>query len=242
MDHTAYLRRIFVHPRIPDMLEAQGSDRSLVILHRTDNALRLCDLQGAHSVIFTPRERSMSAFVRRFLRPCSVARTRFTAVVEPKAFVSTSLTPASSMTARTAPPAITPVPSDAGLSMTEELSNLPSTSCGMVVLRIGTWNMLALARSWPLLIAAGTVLALPRPTPTLPLPSPTTTSALKLKRRPPLTTFATRRISTTLSWNSPPSRWPRSRGRGPLASRSLVVLPPPRGFPPVAPEGPCPLL
>src|SRR3712207_6875429 len=69
------------------------------------------------------------------------------------------------MTALTAPPAMTPVPSEAGLSMTEELSNLPRTSCGIVVLRIGTLNMFALARSCPLPIAAGTVLALPRPTP-----------------------------------------------------------------------------
>ena len=81
------------------------------------------------------------------------------------------------------------------------------TSCGMVVLRIGTSNMLRLARSWPFWMAAGTVLAFPRPVPTLPLPSPTTTRAEKLKRRPPLTTLATRRISTTLSWRSEaPSR------------------------------------
>jgi hypothetical protein len=57
----------------------------------------------------------------------------------------------------------------------------------------------AFARSWPFEMAAGTVLAFPSPTPTLPLPSPTTTNALKLKRRPPLTTLETRRISTTLS-------------------------------------------
>src|SRR5215212_8448841 len=93
--------------------------------------------------------------------------------------------PASSRTALTPPPAITPVPSEAGLRSTEELSNLPRTSCGMVVLRIGTSNMLRLARSWPFWMAAGTVLAFPRP----------------------LTTLATRRISTTLSWRSEaPSR------------------------------------
>src|ERR671916_2119918 len=227
-----------MHSRVAYTLQTQSPDRPLVLAQRADNALGLRDLQGAHNVIFTPRDCSMVALERRLLSPCSVARTRLTAVVEPRAFVSTSLTPASSSTARTAPPAITPVPSEAGLSITEELSNLPRTSCGIVVLRIGTLNISRLARSWPFAIAEGTVLALPRPTPTLPLPSPTTTRALKLKRRPPFTTFATRRISTTLSWSSPPSRWPRSRGWGPLASRSLVVRPPPRGFPPVAPEGP----
>jgi hypothetical protein len=55
------------------------------------------------------------------------------------------------------------------------------------------------ARTLPFLIAAGTSLALPDPKPTLPLPSPTTTSALKLKFLPPLTTFVTRLIWTTLS-------------------------------------------
>src|SRR5919206_4155998 len=100
-------------------------------------------------------------------------------------------------------------------------------------------------------MAAGTVFALPNPTPTRPCPSPTTTRALKLNLRPPLTTLATRRISTTLSWSSePPSRSrPRSRGRGRPSSLCLVVLPPPRApprlsMPPprLVPEGPCPLL
>ena len=40
------------------------------------------------------------------------------------------------------------------------------------------------------------------PTPTRPFWSPTTTSALKLKRRPPLTTLATRLIATILSTKS----------------------------------------
>src|SRR5262249_54068354 len=56
----------------------------------------------------------------------------------------------------------------------------------------------------PLRIASGTSFALPRPNPTRPLLSPTTTSALKLKRRPPFTTFATRLIWTTFSLSSTP--------------------------------------
>ena len=58
----------------------------------------------------------------------------------------------------------------------------------------------------PLRIASGTSFALPRPKPTCPLPSPTTTSALKLKRRPPFTTFATRLMWTTFSFSSVPVR------------------------------------
>src|SRR5690349_24376746 len=56
-----------------------------------------------------------------------------------------------------------------------------------------------LASSTPLRIDSGTSPALPRPTPTWPAPSPTTMTALKLNRRPPLTTLATRLIWTTRS-------------------------------------------
>src|SRR5262249_36660349 len=55
------------------------------------------------------------------------------------------------------------------------------------------------AASMPFLMAEGTSLALPMPKPTTPCPSPTTTSALKLRFLPPLTTFVTRLIETTLS-------------------------------------------
>src|SRR4030095_14020226 len=41
--------------------------------------------------------------------------------------------------------------------------------------------------------------ALPTPKPTTPWPSPTTTRALKLRFLPPLTTFVTRLIETTVS-------------------------------------------
>jgi len=51
----------------------------------------------------------------------------------------------------------------------------------------------------PFLIAAGTSFAFPDPKPTRPWPSPTTTRALKLKFLPPLTTFVTRLMWTTLS-------------------------------------------
>src|SRR5262245_2043980 len=55
------------------------------------------------------------------------------------------------------------------------------------------------AASIPFLIAEGTSFALPTPNPTTPCPSPTTTSALKLRFLPPLTTFVTRLIETTVS-------------------------------------------
>src|SRR5262249_38698116 len=80
----------------------------------------------------------------------------------------------------------------------------PTTSCGMVPSRSGTRIRLFLARSTPLRIASGTSLALPRPNPTRPFWSPATTSALKLKRRPPFTTLATRLMWTTFSLISRP--------------------------------------
>src|SRR5207237_1089013 len=75
--------------------------------------------------------------------------------------------------------------------------------------------------SIPLRIASGTSLALPSPKPTCPLPSPTTTSALKLKRRPPFTTFATRLMWTTFSFSSTPWASVMMR-RGPPEERSAI--------------------
>src|SRR5438093_5108556 len=69
----------------------------------------------------------------------------------------------------------------------------------MVAARMGTRIRLFLAFSTPLRMESGTSLAFPSPTPTTPWPSPTTTTALKLNRRPPLTTLATRLTRTTFS-------------------------------------------
>src|SRR5215471_7070164 len=110
--------------------------------------------------------------------------------------------PAASSTARTGPPAITPVPSIAGLSRTHPAPKWPTTSWGIVCPSSGTLNRFFFAFSPPLRIASGTSLALPSPTPTCPCPSPTTTSAEKENRRPPFTTFATRLMFTTRSLRS----------------------------------------
>ena len=118
---------------------------------------------------------------------------------EPIDFDRMSLIPAASTTARTGPPAMTPVPGAAGFSSTRPAPSSPMTSCGIVEPIIGISTMFLLATSTPFWMAAGTSLALPWPTPTRPAPSPTTTSAVKLNRRPPLTTLATRLIETTRS-------------------------------------------
>src|SRR5688572_7185552 len=89
------------------------------------------------------------------------------------------------------------------------------------------------AASTALRTASETSLALPVAKPTRPWPSPTATRALKEKRRPPFTTFATRLIATTFSTRSLPSRWspPRPRWSDPGRPR------PPRS-PPSPPRGP----
>src|SRR6478735_3123602 len=66
-------------------------------------------------------------------------------------------------------------------------------------------------------MASGTSRALPYPIPTTPSSSPTATSAVKEKRRPPLTTLATRLISITRSWRSSP--------RGLTVSTFFVSMP-----------------
>src|SRR3954469_17595066 len=110
--------------------------------------------------------------------------------------------PADSTTARTAPPAMMPVPSGAGLSSTWPAPKRPSTGCGTVVPLSGTRISDFFAASMPFLIAEGTSFALPTPNPTTPWPSPTTTSALKLRFLPPLTTLVTRLMLTTVSLRS----------------------------------------
>jgi len=61
------------------------------------------------------------------------ALTRLSLLVDPKLLVRTSLIPAASTTARTAPPAMTPVPGLAGISRTLAAPKRPTTAWGMVV-------------------------------------------------------------------------------------------------------------
>src|SRR3954463_1296182 len=136
------------------------------------------------------------------MRPANAARTTLGDFAEPMDFVSTFWMPHDSTTARTAPPAMMPVPSGAGLSNTWPAPNRPSTGCGTVVPLSGTRISDFFAASIPFLIADGTSFALPTPNPTTPCPSPTTTSALKLRFLPPLTTLVTRLMLTTVSFRS----------------------------------------
>ena len=64
--------------------------------------------------------------------PSIVARTMLCGLVDPRLLVRMSVMPAHSSTARTGPPAMTPVPVAAGLSSTRPAPCWPMTSCGIV--------------------------------------------------------------------------------------------------------------
>src|SRR2546423_11303515 len=108
-----------------------------------------------------PRSSATSFGLRRFSSAVIVAFTRLIGFWLPSDFESTSWMPASSSTARTPPPAITPVPSEAGLRNTRPAPYTPSTWWVIVVPYIGTLKRFFLARSTPFWMASGTSLALP---------------------------------------------------------------------------------
>jgi len=75
-----------------------------------------------------PRKAATCSTVCNLVNPSSVARTMFTGVFEPRDFDKIFEIPANSNTARTGPPAITPVPGAAGLINTEPAPNCPMIS------------------------------------------------------------------------------------------------------------------
>src|SRR5690348_6907807 len=128
-----------------------------------------------------------------------VARTTLYGFVGPWHFARMLVTPTTSNTARIAPPAITPVPSDAGCMCTRVEPCRPSTAwCSVPFLR-RTFTILRRACSIAFCTATGTSFALPLPMPMRPSPSPTTVSAAKPRMRPPFTTFVTRLIEIIFS-------------------------------------------
>src|SRR5205814_492656 len=155
-----------------------------------------------------PRSAATSSLFFSRFKASNVALITLCGLVVPIDLVSTFCTPADVITARTAPPAITPVPSGAGLSKTIPEPNRPITVCGIEVCVRFTRTRFFFADSIPLRIAWGTSFAFPEPYPTTAaLGSPTTTKAAKERFLPPLTTLVTRLIATTssLSWYEPAS-------------------------------------
>ncbi len=133
-----------------------------------------------------------------------MALTRLIGFWEPSDFERMSWIPASSSTARTPPPAITPVPGEAGLSSTLPEPKMPVVWCVIVAPCLGTRNRFFLARSTAFWMASGTSLAFTVANADDVALVADHHEAVNEKRRPPLTTLATRLISTTRSWRSRP--------------------------------------
>src|SRR5207237_832352 len=212
-DHAADVGSVLEDALPAHLGQAQAAHRGAVVLGVPGKAADELHSKGCHAVYAPccwgrisssslPRTRAIWSGLRSRRRPSRAALTTLCGFREPCDLVRMLRIPTASSTARTDPPAMTPVPSPAGLSSTRPAPKWPSTSCGMVLPASGTLKRFFFACSPPLRMASGTSFALPRPAPTCPWPSPTTTSAEKLNRRPPLTTLATRLMWTTLSFSS----------------------------------------
>jgi hypothetical protein len=137
-----------------------------------------------------------------FVRAQIAARALFNKLLEPNCFAITFLTPATSKTIRTAPPAITPEPSIEGRIITLQAPKVPRTLCGILKdFVIGSFIKFFRPSVFAFLKALTTSSAFATPTPTFPFSSPTTTIARKLNFLPPLVTFETRLIFINRSTN-----------------------------------------
>src|SRR4029077_3084485 len=160
--HAAHGGRGLQDDRGPDPSETEAAQRRPLARARADRApaeRRLHDAlahdppaPGLSSARVLPRSSATFAGSFSIRRASIVARTMLCGLFDPMHLVRTFEMPASSTTARTPPPAMTPVPSDAGLSSTEPAPKLPITSYGIVPSAIGTRIMLFFASSIPLRI------------------------------------------------------------------------------------------
>src|SRR5690349_313205 len=86
----------------------------------------------------SPRSSATSSGVRSDSSPAIVALTRLMGFWEPRLLERMSWIPASSSTARTPPPAMTPVPGAAGLRNTRPAPKMPVVECVIVLPCLGT--------------------------------------------------------------------------------------------------------
>src|SRR6478672_6214129 len=196
--HAADLGAVLLDHHVVQPLEPERAQRLALAARAADARALLGDLEPAHqdappaararsrcggttSSSGRPRRLATDSGRSRERSASTVAWTMLIALSDPSDLLSTSWMPAHSRTARTGPPAMTPVPGEAGRRSTTPAAASPWIGCGIVPWMRGTLKKCFLASSTPLAIAAGTSLALPYPIPTVPSPSPTTTSAVKLK-------------------------------------------------------------
>src|SRR3954447_6299675 len=104
----------------PPSASPAGAPSSVSVAARSPPSPSTC-------VIDRPRSSATSSGVRSDCSPATVACTRLIGFCEPSDLLRMSWMPASSRTARTPPPAMTPVPSEAGLRKTLPEPNSPVT-------------------------------------------------------------------------------------------------------------------
>src|SRR5690606_19206772 len=186
VDHPADLRAILLHHHVVDVPQPQRAQGRPLVGLTAEPRADLGHLQsrhhapvpagsgavaalawaasiaaGATSSTGNPRRLATASGGSDDLSACTVACTMLIGLDEPRLLESTSWMPAHSSTARTGPPAITPVPALAGLSSTTPAASSPRTGCGIVPPMRGTLKKCFLASSTPLAMAAGTSFALP---------------------------------------------------------------------------------
>src|SRR5689334_16228566 len=185
LDHATDLRAVLLDDDVADPLETERAQGLALVGLAADRRLLLLDLELRHYWL-TPAAVG-SGFSSRALSSaagatCSTGRPRRAATLsgcssicsavtvactmliwldDPSDLLRMSWMPAHSRTARTGPPAMTPVPGAAGRSMTTPAAFSPCTGCGIVPWMRGTLKKFFLASSTPLEIAAGTSFALP---------------------------------------------------------------------------------
>src|SRR5208282_5752087 len=157
LDHAAELRPVRLHDHVADPAQAQRAQRLPLHPRAADPRLGLGDSQLCHDCSRSPAAAGPAAAVTAAARAlsmaagatCSIGRPRRAAISsgrfrlfsaatvawitligfdEPRDRDSTSWMPAHSSTARTGPPAMTPVPGLAGLSRTTPAAASPCTA------------------------------------------------------------------------------------------------------------------
>src|SRR3954451_14218375 len=177
-DHAADLGTVLLDDDVTDALQTQRAQGLPLVLLATDRGPRLGHLEAGHQAPAPaararsiaagatcssgrPRRAATASGRSRPFSAATVACTMLIALSDPSDLLRTSWMPAHSSTARTGPPAMTPVPGAAGRSRTTPADASPVIGWGMVPWMRGTLKKAFLASSTPLAIAAGTSLALP---------------------------------------------------------------------------------
>src|SRR5262245_57879502 len=146
LDHPQHGGRLADGDTLSHTRQPEPAQRSLLTLRLADRTGGQRDLH--QSFTHVTHARSSSTVLRRRAATCSdvrssckaatVALTVLCGLLEPIHLVSTLRTPANSTTARTPPPAITPVPLPAGRNRTCPAPKRPWTSYGIVPSMMGT--------------------------------------------------------------------------------------------------------